>query len=600
MSKEKAPKKSEHTRKNSKRPAPGFTIIHSQHEIKNQKANLELIQEKKPYIKELFQKSQLLQYLGKEDSSISASFINTYFYGLLTKESSGGTNSHHLKTASRQVQTKKEFKSLKTLPGTKIPIKVYEKWRVERNKTGSWPTEKIKTYKLSYRNFLKSVIKISRFTVKDTNISTKQFKKFLRYNPIKKVFLTPVSELQKHGIKSHKHLKQLVQKHYINKGPFQLIGNTLTDIRQVLSRKNTPKSITDIWSSKATPTRKHLESFDSSAKLSVINLERIYQYCRKELNHPYLKARKKGVVTPVVLMCYLAGMGKAKKVFKLAIKKKFKSKPLQSLLEEAVKQGIIKADRLDYIKKIRGYAFQMTPQLTLTQSQKAEQAKQAKQKTRANTKKQLKTLKAQNPPLPQTKKHSPKQKPVKQSKQTPAKPNTPNKKTVTLEQLFDYETQPNIQAQASLTVKEIRDNLRFMTFRLKRTELKLANRPYFDPDYKPDPDEQITSDEFAGQPGSIRTNADYFMHDKYKTFEEIPRPQLVWAIIHKYNPKFSVKTINNQKIETYTFPYGIDVEIRHNLNTQETFQSVNYSKNIKDVYGKTHLNYYNEWPNDDN
>jgi len=401
MSREKLPTRSDHRDKQRRRPTPGFTFIHSEHEIKSQEANLELIKDKKPYITQLFQKSELLKYLGKDDPSVAAHFINTYFYGLLAKESSFGTTCHHLKTASRQVLTKEQYKSVKTLPGTKIPMKTYEQWRVERNKTGKWPKDKIEGFDLSYQEFLRSVIKISYYQVKGTEISPRQFKKFLKRNPVTGKFLTPESELKKYGIKSHKHLKQLVQAHYIDKSPFQLIGNTLKDIREVLSRKKVPKTIKNIWSSKSKPTRKHLENFNDSAKLSVINLERIYQYCKPELDNPYLKKRKKGIVIPVILMCYLAGMGKAKEIFQLAIKKKYTSKPLETLLTEAKNQNIIKADRLDYIQKIRGYAFQITPtdaQPTQTPKPtiKAKQrAKEAKESVRSRTQSQLASLKTE-------------------------------------------------------------------------------------------------------------------------------------------------------------------------------------------------------------
>ena len=120
MSREKLPTRSDHGDKQRRRPTPGFTFVHSEHEIKSQEANLELIKDKKPYITQLFQKSELLRYLGKDDPSVAAHFINTYFYGLLAKESSFGTTCHHLKTASRQVLTKDTFKSKKPYPVQKF------------------------------------------------------------------------------------------------------------------------------------------------------------------------------------------------------------------------------------------------------------------------------------------------------------------------------------------------------------------------------------------------------------------------------------------------------------------------------------------------
>ena len=573
MSLEKSTAAAETSSQTKKPKLPEVTTNIPKQEIEGQESNLELIKEKKPYITKLFQKSELLQYLtSADDPSIASNFINTYFYGLLAKESSFGTDVYHLKTASRQVLTKAEYKSEKTLPGTKIPMETYEQWRVERNKTGKWPKEIIKTqYKLSFGTFIKSVNKISTYVVKSTSISPKQFKRFLKQNPITGEFLTPLSELKKSGIKSYQKLKEIVDANYISKSPFQLIGNTLTDIKEALAAKKPPASIKAIWSSKATPSRADLKSFDTSAKLSVLNLERIYQYCKTELKTPYLKARKKELVIPIILMCYLAGMGTAKKLFKLANKKQFKGpNALKSLLDTAKTQKIITQDHIQYISRIRGYAHKLTPTDAQTpQTQKptstaAQKAKEAKESQRSQTKTKLTKL----------------------------------KQKIQAELEVKTEVRNKQEFPASMSIEQIRKDLFNMQFQPSNTELVLPERPYYDPDYKPDPENPIFSDEFGADPEAIKTNADMFFDDQYEDIDSMPRQLLVKRIIDEYEPKFTAKIINNSTIETYTFPYGIQLKITEYPKSKTINKTVSYSKNIKKVYAQTHINYYKDWPND--
>lgn len=547
MSREKLPTQSDHRDKQRRRPTPGFTFVHSEHEIQSQKANLELIKDKKPYIKQLFQKSELLRYLGKDDPSVAAHFINSYFCGLLPKESSCGTDVYHLKTASRQVLTKKKYKSEKKLPGTKIPMKTYEQWQVERNKTGKWPKEKIESCGLSYREFLRSVIKISYYQVKGTQISPRQFKKFLKRNPVTGKFLTSESELKKHGIKSHELLKQLVQRHYINKSPFQLIGNTLKDIREVLSRKKVPKTIKNIWSSKSKPTRKHLESFNDSAKLSVINLERIYQYCKPELDDPYLKKRKKGIVIPVILMCYLAGMGKAKKIFKLAIKKKYKSKPLETLLTEAKNQKIIKADHLDYIQKIRGYAFQIAPPIkTPKLSKSTEKSKaRAKESVKSQTQSQLASLKTET------------EKTIAREELFSKKPN----KKITREELFDNTPKTRAEKIAQM----------FKDLEQIAADIEIARKDI----------EELQKQRAAQETIKPLTWGEIFDMGK-KSLQDLPEEEVEYFVIDTFEPTVEKTTKHTKEI------YPFDVTITTSKNAISTTKP----NNLRELIAKTPIDKY--------
>ena len=561
MSREKLPTRSDHRDKQKRRPTPGFTFKHSEHEIKSQEANLELIKDKKPYITQLFQKSELLKYLGKDDPSVAAHFINTYFYGLLAKESSFGTTCHHLKTASRQVLTKEQYKSKKTLPGTKIPMKTYKQWRVERNKTGKWPKDKIEGFDLSYREFLRSVIKISYYQVKGTEISPRQFKKFLKRNPVTGKFITPESEFKKYGIKSHEHLKQLVQTHYIDKSPFQLIGNTLKDIREVLSRKKVPRTIKNIWSSKSKPTRKHLENFNDSAKLSVINLERIYQYCKPELDNPYLKKRKKGIVIPVILMCYLAGMGKAKEIFQLAIKKKYTSKPLETLLTEAKNQNIIKADRLNYIQKIRGYAFQIAPPIKtpkLSKSTEKSKAK-AKESIKSQTQSQLASLKTETEKTI-TREELFAKKPTEEITREELFSKKPTKK-ITREELFDNPPKTRAEKIAQM----------FKDLEQIAADIKIARKDI----------EELQKQRAAQETIKPLTWGEIFDMGK-KSLQDLPEKEVEYFVIDTFEP--TVETTAEYSKEIY--PFGVTI------TTSKNAISTTKPNNLVELIAKTPIGKY--------
>ena len=275
--------------------------------ISAQREKMQHLESEKPELRKLFSQTKLFRYLNTP--KLQNRFLNTVFYGMLAKESAFGTHTRHLlKSAYTKIG------ETTYLTGTKIPIRVFRRWIIDTS-----------------------------------------------YN---KHFQIPKATLKKYNLRSQKAARQLIEKHTINKGPYQITPINIKDISQQIDRE----PYKSIWNSSQSPVLKDRQQLEESRKLSVLSYERIYEMCKGVVSKEYFNNKKQSLVAPLIIMGYKCGGGTIKSLLAHAEKTRYKSNILNQVLDWGLKQNIIKSEDVNYLKLILEYRNQLQPDQTQQES----------------------------------------------------------------------------------------------------------------------------------------------------------------------------------------------------------------------------------------
>lgn len=176
-----------------------------------------------------------------------------------------------------------------------------------------------------------------------------------------------------------------VQKEATNKGLYQITGTSLKDAPNA-------RKYQTLWPYQVAPQRRHITDLRYSARLCVLNFERIYEIT-KPLLSSFDDSSKAELILPIFIIAYNQGGGAAKSVIKQVLKYKEDHNRFPSrteMLQNALKAKHYQPGHLTYFFKIWHYSEQLrTDEQSIAQeSLSYQQSSQARQQLSAQVRQQ--------------------------------------------------------------------------------------------------------------------------------------------------------------------------------------------------------------------
>jgi hypothetical protein len=417
----------------------------------------------------------------------------------------------------------------------------------------------------------KHISKSGREQLKKLKIPVKIFKKWTISKKHNTQFQIPKSALKKYGLRNQAAAQKLIEKCTIDKGVYQITPINVKDIKQSLKRNAFKK----VWNSKTKPVLSDRTNIIRARKLCVLSFERIYEICRVQVSTKYMQNNKQGLVSPIMIMGYKCGGGKANQLLRYANKKKIRSNALNQTIQYGLEQNIINEGDVGYLNKILQYRNQLQPnvsQLERNENQRSqiisESQKAREQLNEEVLQNNLTTAQpAQNEGQVSTS--------IKEQEQ-----NSLTAENISPRKVIDINPSINFPIELS--------RLEYKTIQINNN-LNLPSRPYLDPNIGHN--SEIFSNQFDNQ----KTFGDFYLDAQNRTVDQISKKQLAISIIKQFTPRFSASQSSAGKTEIYKFPFGVEFKkITTKANT--TINILRYNQNLNELYSETHLNYYNNWP----